>query len=85
MEIAQRCSVTSGSRHEASAGTRDAPAAAPLLPDAAPRRPIQLVMLDVVMVQCWLFALELRGGASYSRFLLLIEDFPPGYRPRARA
>jgi len=48
-------------------------------------RPIQLVMVDVVMVQCWLFALELGGGASYDRFLLLIDDFPPTYRARARA
>ena len=42
-------------------------------------------MVDVVMVQCWLFALELRAGASYPRFLLLIDDFPRTYRPRARA
>ena len=42
-------------------------------------------MVDVVMVQCWLFALELGGGASYQRFLVLIGDFPRTYRPRARA
>lgn len=54
-------------------------------PTIGARMPIHDVMVDLVMVQCWLFAMELGGGASYARFLHLIDDFPPTYRGRAQA
>lgn len=42
--------------------------------------------VDVVMVQCWLFGLELCAGASFEAFLeLLDEEWPDAYRPRATA
>jgi hypothetical protein len=42
--------------------------------------------VDVVMVQCWLFGLELCAGASFDAFLeLLDEEWPITYRPRAVA
>jgi hypothetical protein len=42
--------------------------------------------VDVVMVQCWLFGLELCAGASFEAFLELIdEEWPDTYRPRAKA
>jgi hypothetical protein len=42
--------------------------------------------VDVVMVQCWLFGLELCCGASFDAFLeLLHEEWPDTYRPRACA
>lgn len=42
--------------------------------------------VDVVMVQCWLFGLELCAGASFDAFLeLLDEEWPDTYRPRALA
>ena len=42
--------------------------------------------IDVVMVQCWLFGLELCAGASFAAFLeLLEEEWPSSYRPRAKA
>jgi hypothetical protein len=42
--------------------------------------------VDVVMVQCWLFGLELCAGASFDAFLeLLDEEWPDTYRPRACA
>lgn len=41
--------------------------------------------VDVVMVQCWLFGLELSCGASFDAFLELLEEWPTTYRPRARA
>ena len=41
--------------------------------------------VDVVMIQCWLFGLELCAGADFGRFLELLEDWPVTYRPRAAA
>ena len=41
--------------------------------------------VDVVMIQCWLFGLELCAGADFGRFLELLEDWPATYRPRAAA
>ncbi|MGE0399418.1 MAG: hypothetical protein AB7T06_22080 [Kofleriaceae bacterium] len=42
--------------------------------------------VDVVMVQCWLFGLELCAGASFEAFLELIdEEWPETYRARAKA
>ena len=41
--------------------------------------------VDVVMVQCWLFGLELCAGASFDAFLALLEAWPVTYRPRVYA
>lgn len=42
--------------------------------------------IDVVMVQCWLFGLELCAGASFDAFMALLdEEWPTHYRPRAQA
>lgn len=42
-------------------------------------------LVDVLMVQCWLFGLELCAGASFDAFLELLEEWPDSYRPRASA
>ena len=41
--------------------------------------------VDVVMVQCWLFGLEMCAGASFEGLLAVLEDWPVTYRPRATA
>lgn len=41
--------------------------------------------VDVMMIQCWLFGLELCAGASFDAFLELLEEWPPTYRPRVFA
>jgi len=44
------------------------------------------LMIDVVMVQCWLFGLELCAGASLERLCELLDaEWPESYRPRATA
>jgi hypothetical protein len=40
---------------------------------------------DAVMVQCWIFGLEMGAGASFAGLLKVLEDFPASYRPRAQA
>jgi len=41
---------------------------------------------DVVMVQCWLFGLELCAGASLEALVELLDaEWPVTYRPRASA
>ena len=42
-------------------------------------------LVDVLMVQCWLFGLELCAGASFDAFLELLEEWPVTYRPPACA
>lgn len=43
-------------------------------------------MADVVMVQCWLFGLEMCAGASLEALCELLDaEWPESYRPRALA
>ena len=43
-------------------------------------------MVDVVMVQCWLFGLEMCAGASLTALCELLDaEWPESYRPRATA
>lgn len=41
----------------------------------------RLETIDVMMVQCWLFGLELCAGASFDAFLELLDEWPIQYRP----
>jgi hypothetical protein len=43
-------------------------------------------VIDVVMVQCWLFSLEMVNGGSLAVLLRLLDArWPAHYRPRATA
>jgi hypothetical protein len=43
-------------------------------------------VIDVVMVQCWLFSLEMCAGASLVALCALLDaEWPVTYRPHARA
>ena len=44
------------------------------------------VRTDRVLVQCWLFGLELCAGASVDALCRLLDaEWPEGYRPQAMA
>ncbi len=48
-------------------------------------RPIRPDMVDVMLVQCWIFGMELCSGASLAALCELLEEWPQTYRPSARA
>jgi hypothetical protein len=44
------------------------------------------IMPDVVMIQLWLFGLELSAGGSLAALCALLDaEWPAGYRPHATA